>query len=195
MPRQKQYDPDVVVEKAMHVFWEKGYEATSVQELVDATGINRFSMYQAFGDKRGLFLRSLEYYFRGVLPQIVHLSENADAGLRTLRKYFEALETTILSPLGHRGCFGQNTGVELAFRDEAALEPLNSMYAELRGNFERVLETAQRRGEIGQDAPILEIARFLVTAAQGMIVMAKTGRDHHFVRSSKRQIDSLLARL
>ena len=59
MPRPKQYDTDVVVEKAMHVFWEKGYEATSVQELVDATGINRFSMYQAFGDKHSLFIRAL----------------------------------------------------------------------------------------------------------------------------------------
>ncbi len=192
MPRQKQYDPNVVVERAMNVFWEKGYEATSVQDLVDATGINRFSMYQAFGDKRGLFLRALEHYFRRVLPQILHLSEDAAGGVTTIRRYFEALETTIMSPLGHRGCFGQNTGIELAHRDDAALEPLNSMYAELNRNFERALETARTRSDIKPGTPVAEIARFLVTVAQGMILMAKTGRDHHFVRSSKRQVNTLL---
>ncbi|NNE45844.1 MAG: TetR/AcrR family transcriptional regulator [Rhodothermales bacterium] len=195
MPRPRKYDPEVVVEKAMHVFWEKGYEATSVQDLVEATGINRFSMYQAFGDKRGLFLQALDYYFRHVLPQIVHLSEKSSGGVATIRRYFEALETTVTSPLGHRGCFGQNTGVELARKDEIALEPLNSMYAELDRNFERALETARERGSIRDDTPVAEIARFLVTIAQGMILMAKTGRDHHFVRSSKRQVNALLDRL
>lgn len=192
MPRQKQYDPDAVVEKAMHVFWEKGYEATSVQELVEATGINRFSMYQAFGDKRGLFLRALDHYFDRVLPQIVHLSENSNGGVATIRRYFEALETTVLSPLGHRGCFGQNTGVELAFRDERALEPLNRMYAQLELNLEKALRVAREKGQVGRTAVIPEVARFLVTVAQGMILMAKTGRDHHFVRSSKRQVNRLL---
>lgn len=195
MPRQKQYDPDAVVEKAMNVFWEKGYEATSVQELVDATGINRFSMYQAFGDKRGLFLRALDHYFSRVLPQIVHLSEEPTGGVATIRKYFEALETTILSPLGHRGCFGQNTGVELAFRDDTALEPLNRMYTQLERNFENALQASRSRNEIDPAVSIPEIARFLVTVAQGMILMAKTGRDHHFVRSSKRQVEALLERL
>ena len=192
MPRQKEYDPNVVVERAMNVFWEKGFEATSVQDLVDATGINRFSMYQAFGDKRGLFLRALDHYFRRVLPQVNHLSEDASGGLATIRRYFEALETTIMSPLGQRGCFGQNTGIELARRDETALEPLNSMYTELNDNFERALRAAAGRGELKPDTPIAEIARFLVTVAQGMILMAKTGRDHHFVRSSKRQVNTLL---
>jgi TetR/AcrR family transcriptional repressor of nem operon len=195
MPRPKKYDPEVVVEKAMHVFWEKGYEATSVQDLVEATGINRFSMYQTFGDKRGLFLQALGYYFRHVLPQIVHLSEKSSGGVATIRRYFEALETTVTSPLGHRGCFGQNAGVELARKDERALEPLNSMYAELGRNFERSLQTARERGAIGDETPVTEIARFLVTIAQGMILMAKTGRDHHFVRSSKRQVNALLDRL
>ena len=192
MPRRKEYDPSVVVEKAMNVFWEKGYEATSVQDLVDATGINRFSLYQAFDNKHGLFLRALEHYFRQVLPQILHLSEDARGGLATIRRYFEALETTIMSPLGQRGCFGQNTGIELAHRDEAALEPLNSMYADLCGNFERALNHSMDRGDIDAGTAVPEVARFLVTVAQGMILMAKTGRDHHFVRSSKRQVSSLL---
>lgn len=195
MPRQKQYDPDDVVEKAMTVFWEKGYEATSVQDLVDATGINRFSMYQAFGDKRGLFLRALEHYFSRVLPQVVHISENAEGGLGTIRRYFDTLETTIMSPLGKRGCFGQNTGVELGLRDDSALSPLNTMYAELQRNFEGALHAARERDEIRGDAPIAEISLFLVTIAQGMILMAKTGRDPHFVRSSKRQVRELLRRL
>jgi hypothetical protein len=69
------------------------------------------------------------------------------------------------------------------------------MYAELGRNFERPLQTARERGAIGDETPVTEIARFLVTIAQGMILMAKTGRDHHFVRSSKRQVNALLDRL
>ncbi|MDX1428915.1 MAG: TetR/AcrR family transcriptional regulator [Rhodothermales bacterium] len=192
MPRAKTFNPDVVVDKAMRTFWETGYEATSVQRLVDATGINRFSMYQTFGDKRGLFRHALDHYYRDVLARIVALSGQADRGLESIRLYFEALATTLTSSIGKLGCLGQNTGIELALRDSEAVAPLRDMYDTLAGNFERALEKADKHGQIVRAGTVSDIPRFLVTIAQGMILMARTSGDHHYIRSSERQVYAFL---
>ncbi len=193
MPRKKSYRATDVVDRAMHVFWKDGYEATSIQQLVETTGINRFSMYQTFGDKRGLFDEVLRHYFDDVLSRVTRVSESASGGTRTIRLYFEALATTLTSSIGRLGCLGQNTGIELALRDPAAVKPLKEMYDRLFENFRAALEVAVRRGEIPADTPCADVARFLVTTAQGMIVMARTADDAHYVRSAERQVTSVLS--
>ncbi len=195
MPRSKQFDPEVVIDKAMKTFWESGYEATSVQQLVDATGINRFSMYQAFGDKRGLFQHALDHYYRDVLARITSLSEKPDRGLEAIRSYFEALATTLTSSIGKLGCLGQNIGIELALRDDDAVAPLREMYETLAMNFEVALESAAERGEVRKDAVGGDVSRYLVTVAQGMILMARTASDHHYIRSTERQVYGFLDQL
>lgn len=195
MPRSKQFDPDVVVDKAMKTFWETGYEATSVQQLVDATGINRFSMYQAFGDKRGLFQRALDHYYHDVLARITRLSEQPEKGLQAIHTYFEALATTLTSSIGKLGCLGQNTGVELALRDDDAVAPLREMYDALAANFEAALNSAAEIGEISEDVTGGDVSRYLVTVAQGMILMARTAADHHYIRSTERQVYAYLNQL
>lgn len=192
MPRKKNYRAADVVDRAMHAFWRDGYEATSIQQLVETTGINRFSMYQAFGDKRGLFDEVLRHYFDDVLARVTRVSESAHGGVNTIRLYFEALATTLTSSIGRLGCLGQNTGIELALRDPAAVEPLKKMYNRLYKNFKAALEVAGRRGEIPPDTSCADVARFLVTAAQGMIVMARTADDAHYIRSTARQVTRVL---
>ena len=195
MPRSKSFSPDDVVDRAMRTFWENGYEGTSVQLLVETTGINRFSMYQAFGDKRGLFQRVLDHYYDNVLARIIRLSERPEGGLDTIRLYFEALAMTLTSSIGRLGCLGQNTGIELAFRDPGAVQPLRDMYDALADNFDAAIRSAIRRAEAPDGTATADVARYLVTVAQGMILMARTAGDHHYIRSTERQVYSFLDRL
>ena len=82
MPRQKEYNRDQVLDAAMKVFWVKGFEGTSIQDLVQATGLNRFGMYQAFGSKQGLFLEALDRYQRQITTGFISRMNNAMPELR-----------------------------------------------------------------------------------------------------------------
>ena len=111
MPRPKAFDPDDVLHKAMQVFWERGYEATSMQDLVDCMGINRFSLYSTFGDKHQLFLAALARYRDKVVARLVDELEWSDAGLAAIRQFFTRLIDSFASAQGWNT--GGSSGVTL----------------------------------------------------------------------------------
>ena len=117
MPRPKAFDPDAALQKAMHVFWERGYEATSVQDLVEGMGINRFSLYSTFGNKHQLFVTVLERYCATIGANLVGDLEHSAAGLTAIRQFFTRLVDFFASAKGWRGCLMTNTAVELAPHD------------------------------------------------------------------------------
>ena len=113
MSRSTAFDPEEILHKAMMLFWRQGFEATSLQDLVSTLGINRFSIYNTFGDKRTLFLKTLRYYEEQVfIPQMSELSP-AEEGLPRLQAYFKALGERLADEPGTLGCFLQNTALDL----------------------------------------------------------------------------------
>ena len=115
MSRPKAFNPDEALEKAMQVFWHKGYEATSMEDLLSAMDINRGSLYATFGDKRELFLKAMDLYCTGggVGSRLSILSQTGPA-LPLIRQFIGAmLEFGLSDPL-RRGCMMTNTLVELA---------------------------------------------------------------------------------
>lgn len=109
MPRQKEFDPERVLEKAMGVFWEKGYHATSVRDLVERMGINRFSMYDTFGGKRQLFLAALDRYTRRTRDGMLGALERSDQGLPAIRQYLMSVVDEYSARSGWRGCLMINS--------------------------------------------------------------------------------------
>ncbi len=91
MPRQKQFDPDRALGNAMELFWEKGYEATSVQDLVDRMGINRFSMYDTFGSKHQLFMSAINRYQEVLASTVLAELEDSEQGIGSIRACFSRL--------------------------------------------------------------------------------------------------------
>ena len=92
MARPKGFDPAVALDRAAAVFWENGYAATSVQDLVDRMGINRFSLYDTFGDKRALYLAALDHYQRKRGERLIRVLEETPDGLAAIRAYFDCLQ-------------------------------------------------------------------------------------------------------
>lgn len=177
MPRPREFEPEDVVAKAMDLFWRKGYQATSVQDLVDETGINRASLYAAFGDKHGLFLRTLAHYARSVVPLRAGILEQPDASLPQIREYFTAVVNDF-SGFGHgRGCLMVNSAIELAVHDPEIADRVADHLEQLEASFAGALGQALERGEIPESSNVPALARFLMATAQGLMVVGKANPD------------------
>jgi TetR/AcrR family transcriptional repressor of nem operon len=184
MPRSKEFQKDVVLSRAMEVFWEKGYGSTSVQDLVERMGINRFSIYATFGDKEGLFLSALDHYGKTVVERLLLPLENGDGGLDAIRGYFDRLVDAYCGPKGWRGCLMINSVVELDSQEHRAAKDKIQEYSErLRSAFERSLERAKARGEVRSSSSVGELSGFLLNQAFGLGVHAKLPSDQEALRS------------
>ena len=149
MARPRSFDPDEVVDRSMREFWERGYRDTSVDDLVEATGVRPGSLYNAFhGGKRELFLGSLERYSKLVVPEKLGALERPGASVAELRAYFDGLIEDLMSPEGRIGCLMVNSTVELAAQDSEVSKLVWAHMQRLQRNATRALRTAKRRGEI-----------------------------------------------
>lgn len=166
----------------MGVFWEHGYQATSTEQLLQAMGIGRQSMYAAFGDKHGLYLAALERY---QARQNAALLER----LRAVSSPLAAIEDILLAvaadaPEGRaRGCMGIQSIVEMAGRDPDVVLLARSGTALCEAAFERMVAEAKRRGEVGPHVDERNAGRFLLTTLQGLRISARTGAAPESLRA------------
>jgi TetR/AcrR family transcriptional repressor of nem operon len=193
MSRPKKFNPDQALEKAMQVFWHKGYEATSVEDLLNAMGINRGSLYATFGDKRELFLKAMDLYCSGggVGSSLSILSQPGPA-LPLIRQFIGAmLEFGLSDPL-RRGCMMTNTVMELApHENDIALKVSGRLQMAEEGFF-RLLTRAKHEGALAKHKDPRALARVLVTMMQGTIVMIKAGTPADVVRQTAETALSIL---
>jgi TetR/AcrR family transcriptional regulator, transcriptional repressor for nem operon len=176
MVRTKQFDKHAALDQAMELFWERGYHATSIQDLVDTLGVNRQSLYDTYGGKDALFLAALERYREmQAVPMRRSLERDAPAK-EVLREFFGGFIDNALAP-GFKGCFMANTITELAVHDEAVAAVCEANSRHLEAAFAGLLVRAQQSGELAADRPVMPLARFLVNTMQGLAVTAKVVRD------------------
>jgi TetR/AcrR family transcriptional repressor of nem operon len=179
MARTKEFDTDEALERSLGIFWEKGFEATSIQDLVDATGVNRASLYETFGRKRELFRRALERF--GSSNGIEAMTAAAEPGLAKIRAALRSAGEQSIRDA--RGCMLVNTIIECGGRDEELSAIGRSARISLEEFFSRCLVEAQRRGEIPARRDRRSVARLLTNTLFGLRVTAKTGASPEFVRS------------
>jgi TetR/AcrR family transcriptional repressor of nem operon len=180
VPRPRKFDPEDVLDRSMHEFWERGYRETSVDDLVEATGVRPGSLYHTFpGGKRGLFLQALDRYSKLVVPEKIGALERAGAGLAELRAYFDGLVEDLTTREGRMGCLMVNSTMELAAEDSEVGEVVRNHMARLERNAERALRNAKRRGEIPRGIDARAKATQLMATGMGLMVVGKTdpGRE------------------
>ena len=159
----------------MREFWERGYRDTSVDDLVQVTGVRPGSLYNAFpGGKHDLFLKTLHRYSNLVVPEKLGALERPGAGLPELRAYFDGLVRDLTTPEGRAGCLMVNSAVELAAEDSEVGELVRGHMARLERNAERALRNAKRRGEIPARVNPRAKATQLMATGMGMMVVGKT---------------------
>jgi len=173
MPRTKNYDPDLVAEKAMMLFWKNGYRATSMRMLEKEMGINQFSIYSSFGSKLNLFLKSLQKYKQMVRAGFLKILIESDGSVDDIRVFMNRFVDSVKSGKTASGCLIANTAAEFGNTNNQVREELNDYYIMLEDLFEALLIRAASKGEISENIDIAKSAKFLVTSTQGMAVTAK----------------------
>lgn len=193
MARPREFDQDKALEAAMHVFWEKGFEAASLSDLTARMGIQRPSLYSAFGDKKGLFEAALRKY-TGTHAAYVRTSLHKHSSVKeAFRSFFEDVVTKEYEKSPSWGCFCINSMVELAPHDEkfAVLTREHQMY--LSVIFQETLERGLRSGELDAGINAKNLAQTLVISLIGLTVFLKSRPDRIVIDNFVKQILTLVA--
>jgi TetR/AcrR family transcriptional repressor of nem operon len=177
MARPREFDVETALESAMQVFWSKGYEAASLDDLCDATGLSRSSLYAAFGDKRNLLLESLSHYVDNGSERIGKTLARKIPFRAALSDLLNAFIDGIVAGPGRRGCFIGNCAAEVARNDRAAIAHVRTALARNEEYFRTALSAAKARGELKVNADVTGLARFLTASIQGMRLVGKANPD------------------
>lgn len=168
----------------MEVFWRRGYHATSVRDLVKATGLQPGSLYAAFGGKRQLFQRVLDHYHAANLNQIRdHLATGGASPMERIRLVFDALLKRCQEDLEGKGCLMGNTIVELSCVDAELSRRANNMFEDMEDEFARVIQEGRERGEILSGKDPRTLARCLVMSIHGIRVYSRGNPDASHLQS------------
>jgi TetR/AcrR family transcriptional repressor of nem operon len=177
MARPREFDADAALDRAMHAFWSKGYEATSLDDLCEVTGLSRSSLYATFGSKRNLLLRSVDRYVEQRNPRIAEILAQPlpirDAFAALARQFIDQ----IVSGPGRRGCFLGNCAAELPRGDRAALARVRRGLQSTEATFRDALVRAKNHGELAPSADVNALARFLTAGFQGLRLMGKVNSN------------------
>ena len=192
MPRPKEFNPDDAIEKAMQVFWHKGYEATSMEDLLTAMDLNRGSLYDTFGDKRTLFLKVMDRYCTTFAGPKFSLLDQPGPALPTLRRFISGMIEGGLADPQRRGCLIANTVMELSPHEKEIAGKLRQALKMAEDTFFKVLARAKQQGELKPDKDPRALARFLTTMMQGTIVMIKAGASTDVVKQTAETALSIL---
>jgi TetR/AcrR family transcriptional repressor of nem operon len=181
MPWEKSFDIDETLTRAMQTFWSHGYEATSMRDLVTATGVNRASIYATYGDKRALFLTALKKYDgeirRKMLAELATTRTPSDAISAVFDKFI--VQTSL--PEGNWGCFLTNTALELAAHDGEIAEMVNAAQDEMEAFFLAMIRKGQQSGEFKPALDAGQAAHHALAAMLGLLVMVRSRPDEDYL--------------
>ena len=173
MPWEKSFDEELALEKAMQVFWSKGFDSASMADLINETGVNRGSLYNAFGGKQPLFVRALLKYDRDMrMANLAQLEALDDPG-RAIGEFFDIMVSETVADIGRKGCFLFNTVVESGSHDAQVNEIVANGLREIEGFFRRSIEVGQARDEIRQDIDAASKAKALLALALAIRVLGR----------------------
>lgn len=173
MGRPRQFDEENVLDAAAQIFWAKGYEATSTRELSDATELTPASMYNAFGDKRGLFLRAMDHYLNSTLHDRIARSECLPSAAEALTHFFTESIDRVLNDPEQRGCMLVNTALEARPGDPELSAYVADEMRRIEAFFQRVITRGQKTGEFPKTHKAEEFAAEFLALLMGVRVLAR----------------------
>lgn len=193
MPRRPEYQRSAVLRRATELFWRRGYGATSVADLVAATGLKPGSLYAAFGSKKGLFLEVLDRYNAGFLADLDACVSAAPSPVGAIRALLEAMADVSLGRNGRRGCLAVNALLEMAEHDADIAAALRAHNETLRARLQAVLERAAADGELGAGQDPRQLASFVINNLWGMRVLCKSAPDRQSLQAIVEGVMSAIA--
>jgi TetR/AcrR family transcriptional repressor of nem operon len=177
MARTKDFDEDEVLAKAVSLFWYKGYNGTSMQDLVDGLGISRSSLYDTYGDKHTLFIKALESYKESATGKMCNVVTNTASAREAIKQLLEITTNELVGDCQNKGCFMTNAAIEVAPHDKQVSDIICQNDQQIEDAFCKAIEKGQKSGEIASKQDARSLARFIINNVKGMRVSAKSAAD------------------
>ncbi|MEO7214708.1 TetR/AcrR family transcriptional regulator [Mucilaginibacter sp.] len=177
MARTKDFDEAEVLNKAVNIFWLKGYNGTSMQDLVDGLGISRSSLYDTYGDKHTLFIKALESYQGLNSEKFREIICGEQTAKETIKRLLEYVIDNLLNDKSQKGCFMVNAEVEVALHDKEVSCMIQKNDQQIEEVFYTVIKNGQDKGEITNQQDARALARFMFNTIKGVQVTAKSTNE------------------
>ncbi|NJJ41988.1 TetR/AcrR family transcriptional regulator [Paenibacillus apii] len=181
MARNKEFDVDTVLQKAVRLFWSQGYEKTSMKDLVETMGVHKRSMYDTFGDKHALFMQALERYNESVGASIDARIQDQTSAKQAIRTIFEMVIN--VDDARPPGCLVVNTACELSLLDPEAAAKVNAYFTETESLLCELITHGQDTGEISRHYDAVKLSQYLFNSLTGLRVLVKTTNDRQKLKS------------
>ena len=183
MPWEKQFDIEETLDKAVHLFWDHGYEATSMQDLVDAMGINRGSIYATYGGKRELFLMALRAYDERMRKQALLRLEEKLPPREAIRAMLNFFAQSVSDGHPGRACLLTNTALELASHDDEIREIVAKSQRGVEAFFSKMIKKGKQTGDIAAHVQPARAAKGLLATAIGIVVLTRSRPEPSLLQS------------
>jgi TetR/AcrR family transcriptional repressor of nem operon len=172
MARPREFDEGAVLDAAVLCFWNRGYQATSIEDLVEKTGITAASLYNAFGNKRALYGKALDHYVEGSVADRIRRCE-ALAPRDAIGAFFEEILKRSLGDRERKGCMLVNAALDVAPHDPGFLKIVTEVLAEIEAFFLACVKAGQADGTITRSLPAGTLSRHLLGVLMGIRVLAR----------------------
>jgi len=192
MARPREFDEDTVLEAVTQRFWNDGYEATSMRDLADCTGMTTPSLYNAFGDKRAIYRLVLDRYIRRALENCSAIFGGDEKPLLALERYFDSLIEEALADALQKGCFAVNTALEVAPHDADFRDLVTNVFDQIEKYLRNCIVSGQSDGTIRTKLPAADLARLFFGATLGIRVLARTSSERELLTGVVRPLFALL---
>lgn len=193
MPWEKSFDTDHALEAAMNVFWAKGYEETSLSDLIEAMGINKGSLYNAYGDKNTLFIAALKKYDDEHRRQVLARLRQIEDPVQAIAALFDGLIQESVADPERKGCLLVNTSMKLSYHNQEVQNIVKNGLQEFGRFFEQRLEELQQGSKRTAIEDVQDTAKILTTLVVGLRVLARSIFDEASLALIKRQALQIVA--
>lgn len=177
MARTRNFDENEVLDKAVDIFRRQGFKTTTPEELVTHLGISRSSLYNTYGDKHSLFIRSLHRYQELTSKALNDLADSSGDAMTAIRRIFEFTVNNCLEDKMPKGCFLVNSIVEFGAEDTETVAIVKESMDTNRATLLRLVKRGQKEGSISNAAKPSALADYLVNCLSGISVSTKGGAD------------------
>ena len=177
MPRTKSFNEEETLDKVKELFWRKGYNGTPPQDILDGTGLSRSSLYDTYGDKHTLFIKTLQRYRQSDTAVVIEYLDAAPDAAVAIRRIFHAAYDALMTDPPRKGCLMVNSLNELAPHDTEVEAIVQENRLAMEDAYTRAIKRGQRQGQIAKTHQPRALARYLVNSLWGLTNNLKLGLD------------------
>ncbi|MGI9342258.1 MAG: TetR/AcrR family transcriptional regulator [Gammaproteobacteria bacterium] len=175
MARTREFDPREALDAAMTLFWEQGFGDTSMEDIVESSGVSRYGLYGTFGNKRELYIAALKRYAQQMATENHAHLFSPDANRDDIEKFLRGVVDRADGPEGGRGCMVCNAAIEIAPTDSTVAHAVRDLYDQLGKAFANSISNGQAAGNVNPSLDPQATGQLLVGTMQGMVVLARAG--------------------